>query len=93
MGSLLGSHFFVSLSISLFANASKSSACAAGVETIVKAAPATKGVKLARKSLLLLDMFIDVADDRVGVEIGDVNAIALFPPERSIQAAIVIAVR
>jgi len=38
-------------------------------------------------------MFIDVADDRVGEEIGDVNAIALFPPERSMQEAIVIAVR
>ena len=95
LGSFFGSHFFVSLSISLFANASKSSACAAGVETIVNAAPATNGVRLARKSLLLLDMFIVAADDRVGVDIGDdvVNAIALFPPEKSTQAVIEIAVR
>ena len=33
------------------------------------------------------------ADDREGVEIGDVNAIALFSPERIMQAAIEIAVR
>lgn len=34
------------------------------------------------------------ADDSEGVEIGDVvNAIALFPPERSMQAAIEMAVR
>lgn len=83
----------MSFSISLFANASKSRACAAGVETTVKAAPATKGVRLARKSLLLLDMFIVAADDRVCVGIEDVNANALFPPERSMQAVIEIAVR
>ena len=62
----------------------------------MKAAPATNGVRLARKSLLLLDMFIVAAEDRVGVDIGDdvVNAIALFPSgERSTQDAIEIAVR
>jgi len=49
--SFLGSHFAVSLAISPFSNASKSSACA-GV-TKVTAAPATNGARLVRKSLLL----------------------------------------